>query len=169
MPRPKSKGELEIAVAGTFQRLQDSVDTFSKVELEAKFPFEHRDKNVRDVIAHLREWQVMMLRWYEEGMKGAKPVMPAEGYTWKTTPALNAVIWERYQSRCLEDVRSALECSHLRICEIIASHSNEELFSKRLYHWTGTTSLGAYVISATSSHYEWALRLLRRFRQSIDG
>ena len=31
-----------------------------------------------------------------------------------------------------------------------------------LYHWTATTSLGSYLVSATSSHYDWALKLIRK-------
>ena len=39
---------------------------------------------------------------------------------------------------------------------------DEELFTKKKYHWTGSTSLGSYLVSATSSHYDWALKLIRK-------
>jgi hypothetical protein len=45
------------------------------------------------------------------------------------------------------------------------THSDEELFEKKRYQWTGTTSLGSYLVSATSSHYEWALKLIKRARR----
>ncbi|HOP45228.1 MAG TPA: ClbS/DfsB family four-helix bundle protein, partial [Flavobacteriales bacterium] len=38
----------------------------------------------------------------------------------------------------------------------------EELFEKKRYRWTGSTSLGAYLVSATSSHYDWALKLIQK-------
>ena len=36
--------------------------------------------------------------------------------------------------------------------------SNDELFTKGVYKWTGGTSLGSYFVSSTSSHYDWALK-----------
>lgn len=46
--------------------------------------------------------------------------------------------------------------------DIINAHDNNELFAKGKLSWTGTTSLGAYLVSATSSHYEWAAKQLRK-------
>jgi hypothetical protein len=37
----------------------------------------------------------------------------------------------------------------------------EELFAKKAFSWTGTTTLGAYCVSATSSHYDWAIKKLK--------
>lgn len=45
--------------------------------------------------------------------------------------------------------------------------SNEALFSKGFYSWTGTTTLGAYFISNTSSHYDWAIKKLKAHRRLI--
>jgi hypothetical protein len=44
---------------------------------------------------------------------------------------------------------------------LIERHSDAELFTKEHYAWTGRTSLGAYLVSCTSSHYDWALKLVR--------
>ena len=95
-------------------------------------------------------------------MKGQKPDIPAKGYTWKTTPELNRKIREEYKDTDLSTVLKMLEDSFAAIREIISRHTDEELFEKKKYKWTGTTSLGAYLVSATSSHYEWALKLIRK-------
>jgi hypothetical protein len=62
----------------------------------------------------------------------------------------------------LKKVRELFEKSHNDIRFIIQKHSEKELFEKKKYKWTGTTSLGAYLVSATSSHYEWALKLMKK-------
>jgi hypothetical protein len=49
--------------------------------------------------------------------------------------------------------------------ELIGKHTDEELFTKKRYGWTGSTSLGAYLVSATSSHYDWALKTLRPLKK----
>ena len=88
--------------------------------------------------------------------------MPAKGYTWKTAPKLNRKIWEQYRHSPLSEVKHKLATSHQSVCELIDSHTNEELFEKKHYKWTGSTSLGAYLISATSSHYDWATKLIKK-------
>ena len=35
---------------------------------------------ISDLVAHLAEWQRMFLRWYDEGLKGMRPRMPAPDY-----------------------------------------------------------------------------------------
>ena len=93
--------------------------------------------------------------------------MPADGHTWKTTSALNQDIWESFQATDLATVREDLDASHMRLGALIRSHDDEELFEKRRYAWTGSTALGSYLISATSSHYGWAIKLLKRFAREV--
>jgi hypothetical protein len=162
MPRPKSKEELLELSQKNYTRLNDFVDSFSPEEQTAEFPEGTMNRNIRDVLAHLHHWHLMMLEWYEIGMKGEKPEMPAEGYTWKTVPELNRAIWEKYKNTDLQIIREKLQISYLQIQEVIQSHTNKELFEKKYFRWTGTTSLGSYLVSATSSHYDWAFKLIKK-------
>lgn len=107
----------------------------------------------------------MFLRWHDEGMAGGKPAIPAPGYTWKTTPDLNREINARYAETDPVEIRRKPDASHDAVMKLIEGYSNEELFEKKRYKWTGATSLGAYLVSATSSHYDWALKLIRKCRR----
>jgi hypothetical protein len=166
MPRPATKDELLTLSDKNYHKLTELVESIPKEKQEMAFPFEDRDKNIRDVLAHLHEWHLMMIKWYTAGMSGEKPVIPAEGYTWKTIPDLNAVIWKKYQDVSLETIIKKLDESHKEVEALIKKHSNDELFTKGLYPWTKTTSLGSYFISSTSSHYDWAIKKIRKFTKS---
>jgi hypothetical protein len=166
MPRPTNKNDLIEAASSGYEKLLGLIDELPANLLTAEFGFEDRDRNIRDVLAHLVAWQHMMSRWYGEGMAGQKPAIPAPGYTFAQTPALNHEIWESAQSQSLEDVRPEFQKTHQDMMALIAAHTDEELFTKKHYKWTGTTSLGAYLISATSSHYDWALKKLRQAKKS---
>ncbi|WP_257963738.1 ClbS/DfsB family four-helix bundle protein [Carnobacterium maltaromaticum] len=150
-----------------YQKLKKLISSFSDAERIDKFPFEDRDKTIRDVLAHLYEWQLMMEDWYNVGMEGGTPDVPAKGYTWRTTPELNQLIWKKYQKMNLVEVEERLEASHKRMLILIKAHTNDELFMRNCYSWTKTTTLGAYFISATSSHYEWAMKKIRKYRRMI--
>lgn len=147
---------------GNYEKLLELLDSHTQEELQNEFPQGTLNRNIRDVLAHLHHWHLLMLQWYTVGMSGKKPHMPAKGYTWKTTPDLNRKIWEEYKDMELGAIRNLLHQSHGQVQQIIESHTDEELFQKRRYPWTGSTSLGSYLVSNTTSHYDWALRLIKR-------
>jgi hypothetical protein len=165
MPRPQTKDELLESSKKNFNRLNELINTFSDEEKEPEFPKGTLNRNVRDVLAHLHHWNSMTLGWYKVGMEGGKPNMPAEGYTWKTLPDLNKSIQRKYENRKLKEVRTMFNESFDELQKVIHKHSDKELFEKKKYKWTGTTSLGSYLISAASSHYEWAFKLIKRAKK----
>lgn len=165
MPRPKTKEELLILAQENFDRLFTLVDSFSNEEQEKEFPKGTLNRNIRDVLTHLYHWHNLMHGWYTVGAKGEKPDIPAKGYTWKTTPDLNKEIQKLYSDTELKEAKRKVKASHKKIMKLIEQHSNDELFEKKRYKWTGTTSLGAYLISCTSSHYDWAYKLIKKAKR----
>jgi len=165
MPRPKSKPELLELSQQNFAKLNNYVNAFSPEEQQAEFPEGTLNRNIRDVLAHLHHWHLMLLGWYEVGMRGEKPDIPTKGHTWKTVPELNREIREQYKNTPLPEVQQKLNQSHADTQKIIEQRSDEELFEKKRYKWTGSTSLSAYLISATSSHYDWAYKLIKRCKK----
>lgn len=119
MPRPKSKQELLDLSRKNFNKLNDFIDALDPTERDLEFPPGTMNRNIRDVLAHLHDWHLMMLEWYKIGMSGEKPEMPAPGYTWKTTPELNRAIWEKNLSLDLETCKGRFarllqcgDCTH---------------------------------------------------------
>lgn len=169
MARPTNKTELLTLSEVLFDKLMSTISTMDKAYLNNDFSTLSLNKNVRDVLMHLYEWHQMFLTWYEVGMSGAKPVIPAQGYTWKTTPELNIAINQKYQNTTTLDSIHKITESHLAVLAIIKQHSNDELFEKKKYPWTGSTSLGAYLVSATSSHYDWAIKVIIKNSQMLQA
>lgn len=163
MARPTTKEELLARQREEYDKLSKTIDLFPEGKRDTEFLFEDRDRSVRDVVMHLVEWQKMMANWHKVGViDGGVPKVPAEGFTWRTTPDLNMQIWQSIQDIPLDEALQHLARSDLAMRELIESHSNQELFSTNIYPWTKTTTLGAYFIGATSSHYAWATKKLRK-------
>ena len=167
MPKPTSKKELLDLSASNYTKLLKFINELPSSEQLREFPKGTLNRNIRDVLAHLHAWHLMLLDWYKVGMAGEKPEIPAKGYTWKTTPELNAEIQKRYSETPMPEIRTLLDESFRQLQLLIESHTDEELFEKKRYKWTGTTSLGAYLISATSSHYDWAHKLIKKCRKKM--
>ena len=68
-------------------------------------------------------------------------------------PILNQEILEHYQDVSLDEIQALLAASHTQTVELIESFSDEELFTKKYFPWTGTTSLGSYFVSAAPSAF----------------
>ncbi|NNF33753.1 MAG: ClbS/DfsB family four-helix bundle protein [Saprospiraceae bacterium] len=167
MARPKSKTELISLSEKNHSKLFELIDHLPVKDQDAEFPPGTMNRNIRDVLGHLHHWHKMLLEWYSIGMSGKRPEMPAKGYSWKDTPLLNQWIWDHYKCTSLNEMKELFNNSHKKVMDIIHMHSNEELFTKKKYKWTGSTSLGAYLISSTSSHYDWAYKLIRKARKAM--
>ena len=165
MARPKNKAELLDLSKKNYESLIEIIENLSRDEQNKEFPKGTMNRNIRDVLMHLHHWHLMMLEWYTVGMKGGKPAMPAKGYTWKTIPELNKWIWEKYKHIPIEDAKVNVRSSYMKVRSLIEEHSDEELFEKKRYKWTGSTSLGSYLISATSSHYDWGIKLIKKAKK----
>lgn len=171
MARPTTKEELLKSSLSSFEKLLKLIDSIPKLDLERQFDFSkdlkkkeahwNRDKNLRDILIHLYEWHCLLLLWVNSNMSGKNVDFLPSPYTWKTYGEMNIKFWEKHQETKLETAKEKLLNSHKDVLELIKSFTDEELFTKKFYSWTGTTSLGSYCVSASSSHYEWAIKKLR--------
>jgi len=170
MARPTDKkGLLELAEIN-FKKLLEFIDELPdefKTKIFKNNEINERDKTIADVICHLHEWHLMMETWYKVGMSGKKPAIPAEGYTFQTLPKLNQKIWEKYKGIELKKSLTMFKKSYKDVMALIEKHNDDELFTKKKYQWTGTTSLGSYFISATSSHYDWGLKTIKPLKKLV--
>lgn len=167
MARPQNKASLLEAGDLNYQKLMDLIESLGEHGQHATFNFEDRDRNIRDVLIHLYEWHQLLIRWIEANMREElRPFLP-EPYNWKSYPEMNIKFWEMHQLTPYPQAVVMLKDSHHEVRSLIEQRTDEELFTKKYFKWTGTTSLGSYCVSATSSHYDWALKKIRKHKKSL--
>jgi hypothetical protein len=118
--------------------------------------------SVKDVLAHLLEWQQMVLRWHAAGVQGKNPATPADDFNWSQLPELNQQIYEKHCQRSLADIQKEFKASCKKVLNTIQGLSEEELFRRGHYAWTKNNTLGTYFVSSTSSHYLWASKNIKK-------
>lgn len=179
MPRPKTKSELISAAESNYTKLFSLISEMTDTELSTPFDFSNdekkkelhwgRDKNLRDVLAHLFEWHQLLLQWVNTNIKGGNvPFLPAP-YNWKTYGKMNMEFWSKHQTTELETIKKLLDKSHNDVMKLLESFDDDELFTKGKYSWVGGTSLASYFISNTSSHYDWAIKKLKAHKKKVSG
>lgn len=161
MPRVTSQQQLIDDVLTARQKLDETLATVPQDKMEEAGVCEAW--SVKDILAHLLEWQQMVLRWYRAGIAGQVPKTPADDLTWRQTPELNQRIYEKHRDRPLEDIQAEFEASHHEILGVIKAVPEADLLEKGRYKWTKSSTLGSYFVSATSSHYKWARDLIRKW------
>lgn len=162
MPRAKTKSDLIEAANVQFAKLWSLIDTMPIEAQNMNFLFEDRDKNLRDILIHLYEWHQLLLNWVTANRNGDLRAFLPQPYNWKTYPQMNIEFWEKHQGTSYESSKKMLKESHFSVMDLIVSFSDDELFLKKYFSWTGNTTLGSYCISATSSHYDWAIKKIKK-------
>lgn len=49
----------------------------------------------------------------------------------------------------------------IEVLALLEKESDESLFAKGHYSWTGRTTLGSYAVSVSPSHYDWAINKIK--------
>lgn len=171
MARATTKTDLITSANGQFDKMWKLIDAMDEGLQDATFAEEmtaigkethwSRDKNMRDVLIHLYEWHQLLLNWVKFNQGGErKPFLP-EPYNWKTYLEMNVGFWKKHQNTSLAEAKKMLKESHQEVITIIETFSNDELFAKGTLDWTGTSTLGSYCVSATASHYDWAMKKIK--------
>jgi hypothetical protein len=158
--RFQSKDELVIDIAKERVRLD---------ELLAEIPAERKTEevvdglSVKDLLAHRTEWSRMMIRWYTKARAGGTPAVPTEQFKWNQLKELNANIQVRFADVPLDEIEQNFGAVQDDLDALVAGMTEEELFTKKYYAFTGSSDLATYVNSATASHYRSAARLIRKW------
>ncbi len=177
MARPATKPDLILAAEDGYRELTEFIGSMTEKELSTPFSFDDskkeahwkRDKNLRDVLIHLYEWHQLLLNWTAANRQGEnKPFLP-KPYNWKNYGKMNEFFWQKHQDTPLEEAKEMLEKSHREVMELMGTYTNEELFTRGVFSWVGSSPLGSYFVSTTSSHYNWAMKKLKAHRKNCKA
>lgn len=119
--------------------------------------------SVADLVAHLAEWHRLFLGWYEAGLRGAVPQMPAAGYKWSETPRLNRAIHEKHRSRSVKSIRADFDSTHVQLVTLVQALAPAQLLTPGHFAWTGRYPLTTYLGPNTASHYRFAIKVIKRW------
>ncbi len=122
---------------------------------------------VKDIIAHLYEWQQMLFTWYQAGLRGEMPAVPAPGFKWSQLPALNQQIYEKYRELAPDSALKMFRESHHKTVQFIETLTDTDLTTPGLYRWMNQNSLISYLNSTTAAHYVWALKEIKHLSSVI--
>lgn len=119
--------------------------------------------SVKDFLTHRTEWGRMAMAWYTKARSGGIPAVPSETYGWGRLKELNAEIHARFADTPLDEAESQFRLVHDQLRDMIAGCTEDELFTKRYYPFTGSSDLATYFTSATGGHDRSAYTHINRW------
>ena len=167
MSKPTTKDELLTAAQSEREALEQFLSELSSDQMTQ--PGIVGEWSVKDILAHLLEWEQMVLSWYAAGMQGKIPAVPSEEFNWGQLPQLNQSIYEKHCRRDLADIQKDFNASYRKTMKTIQGLTEEELFTRGHFPWTKTNTLAAYFGSCTGSHYRWARTEIRKGMKAKKG
>ena len=160
MPRPLNKTQLLAACQKEYTALEKLLAPLTSEQLS------HEPKPggwaIKDILAHLMEWQQMFFIWFESGLRGEIPATPAPGYKWNQLPALNQSIYEKHRALSPGQSLALWRESRQKTLLFIENLTDADLVTPGLYEWMNQHALMAYLNANTAAHYAWARKDIKK-------
>jgi hypothetical protein len=165
MPAAKNKQDLVTVSEKEYAKLKDLISNLS--EGQARVYVESVEASVASIISHRTEWIRMFFTWYEKGVAGKDPEIPAPGYKWNQLKAYNATIWERDKDVAWATLYKNFLKEGDRLINFIKTADEKELYTPGVYAWTGKWTLGRYAEASAASHFRSAAKYVRQILKEL--
>ncbi|NRA66219.1 MAG: ClbS/DfsB family four-helix bundle protein [Pseudobacteriovorax sp.] len=156
---PKNRQHLIELLEKHFEKLWALIEGLEEADGRVQVD---EDFSVKDIIVIRNWWLASVQKWVKAGQKGKEFPLPAKGYSWKDTPALNAMIAETREDETLAMNRKKLRLSHKRLLKLIGALSDSELTEVGFYEWSRKWPLMRWISVGSSSQYDSAAKLIRK-------
>lgn len=165
MGKRLSREKLLAEMDSEWEKLQNAIRGLSKKQLSQPNVNSH-GWALKDVLAHVLDWQQRNVDWYHAGVAGNVPALPADGFSWNQTAELNEKIFRAHRRTSATEILQRLSNSHTSTRQLIQQLSADELTQLNHYAWTGKSwTLSDYFRAGTASHYRWASKKFRRWKR----
>lgn len=169
MTQPQDKQALKALAQRDYEALMAAIEAADADALAA--PFVVGDKpakcatfqqgsDVKDLLVHALEWQRLQSAFVANIRKGEPKDFIPDPYR-KDYKEMDRANFEKHRSTSLELAIAMLGESHAEMMRLMESFSEEELFGKKVFRVTYTTTMAAYFMSVTSQPYAQSLKKLK--------
>jgi uncharacterized protein (TIGR03083 family) len=131
VPQPKSKAHILKRLQAERRRLEQSLASLSPDDMLR--PGVVGEWSVKDVLAHLADWEAHMLVWIETARRGDPVEGPDVGLTWKQFDLFNRRIYEAHRDQSLEDVLDYFHSVHRRFMDMVEAMPEDEMLTPSRY------------------------------------
>jgi hypothetical protein len=152
MPQPKSKAQILKRLQTERRRLEQNLAGLSPDAMLQ--PGVVGEWSVKDVLAHLADWEARMPVWIEAARRGGPVETPEPGLTWKQLAIVNRRIYEAHRDQPLEEVLDYFRSTHRRFMDMVEAMPEDEMLAPGRYAFTGKAAVYSW-LSGFAAHDLW--------------
>ncbi len=149
----KSKPEILSRLAAERARLEATVAALLPGDMEQ--PGVVGEWSVKDVLAHLAEWEAHMLTWVGASRRGEAVPGPEPDLTWRGLKEFNRRIYQAHRQDALEQVLASFGAAHARFMDMVAAMPEDEMLERGRYPLTKPDALYQWLVQY-AQHDAWA-------------
>lgn len=123
--------------------------------------------SVKDLLAVRIWWSEQISDWVHAGFRNEIPDLPAKGYKWSETPALNNAIVRDNADIDYAEIRQQLNIAFKRIQKITENLSEEQLMKPFMFEWAGKWPVARWISISTTRQYTTAATYVRKVLASV--
>ena len=109
--------------------------------------------SVKDVLAHIVDWEQRMIEWIHASLDGDGPDLSSD-WSDEVLNQLNQEIYEANKDRELQDVLEQFESSYRQSWEAVKRLTDEDLFDPQRFTWREGRPMWYIVEANMSGHYK---------------
>lgn len=148
MPEPKTKTRVITRLHTERRRLEANLSKLTpeqiiQPDVVGKF-------SIKDVLAHLAEWESFMPGWVEASRRGENIAEP----NWKETDILNEQIYQKHKDKSLDEVLAFFRDTHQHFMAMAEAMPEDEMLTPARYTFLGGGAIWDW-LSAYAAHDLW--------------
>ena len=160
MPPLRSKALILTRLQTERRRLEKNLAQVSRAEMVQ--PNAVGAWTLKDVLAHLADWEARMPRWVAAARRGDPVETPEPGLTWKQLDILNERIYAAHRRQSLAKVLDDFQSAHQALMALAAAMPEDEMLAHGRYAFTGPGTVYDWLI-AYAEHDRWGKTEIRHW------
>ncbi len=121
--------------------------------------------SVKDVLAHLADWEEHMLTWMAAARRGEAVETPEPGLTWKQLDIFNERVYQAHRNQPLEEVLAYFHDIHRQFMHLVDEMPEDEMLTPSRHAFTGKGAVYGW-LAAYANHDLWAKTKIREWLKS---
>ncbi len=139
MPEEKNKTQIITRLQTERRRLDKVISRLSREEmLHAQVVGEW---TIKDVLAHLADWEAHMLVWVAAGRSGDPVEHPDPGLTWKQLDEFNQRVYAAHCDQPLDEVLAYYHSAHEQFMAMVEAMPEDEMLKPGCYAFLGKSAV----------------------------
>jgi hypothetical protein len=163
MPHVRDKSHILQRINTERRRLEQNLDRLTSDEMLQ--PGVVKGWSVKDVLAHLYDWEARLSVWLEAARRGEAAGCPDPEFTWRQIDQLNERIYLTHRDQPLDSVLQAFHETHRQFIQLVEAMPEDEMLTPAYYPFTGKASIFDW-LHGFAAHDLWGKTKIRLWLKS---